>query len=254
MTTAWRTSRSRFAPGFAGQAVCGRPPRLRDARAGSSHPPEGESASIGWPAVQLRSLSTFALLLFAGAVSLLGGCTLRRPEVAPVDWAQRSERLLALENWQARGRIAVKSPNGGGQGDLAWEQHGAAARIRVSGPFGAGAYEIRWDPYKLVVSSRNGEFSRDYTGPDATEQFLTEQLGWSFPATSTRYWLLGLPDPAFAAQPTFAADGRLAALEQNGWSVTYESYTEQAGTPMPAKITLQNARARVRLAIDRWTL
>jgi outer membrane lipoprotein LolB len=186
---------------------------------------------------------------------VLGGCALRKPEAVPgVDWAQRSERLLALDSWQARGRIAVKAEKGGGQGDLVWAQHGTQARIQVAGAFGAGAYEIRWDERSLTVSSRNGDFSRDYTGPDAAEQFLTEQLGWSFPAASTRYWLLALADPASPAQATFAADGRLAALDQNGWAVTYDRYTEQSGVPMPAKITLQNSRARVRLVIDRWIL
>jgi outer membrane lipoprotein LolB len=200
--------------------------------------------------------STRCLLLLGWAsAGLLGGCALRQPEVAPgVDWAQRSERLLALDSWQARGRIAVKAEKGGGQGDLVWEQHGAQARIHMAGPFGAGAYEIRWDERSLTVSSRNGEFSRGYTGPDAAEQFLAEQLGWSFPAASTRYWLLALADPASPAQSTFAADGRLAALDQNGWAVTYDRYTEQSGLPMPAKITLENSRARVRLVIDRWTL
>ena len=193
------------------------------------------------------------LLLLLSAAVLLDGCALRRPQALPgVDWAQRRERLLALDAWQARGRIAVKADSGGGQGNLQWEQQGAQARIRVSGPFGAGAYEIRWDPRTLTVSSRNGEFSRDYAGPDAAEQFLTEQLGWSFPAASTRYWLLGVPDPGFPAQETFAPDGQLVALDQNGWAVTYDRYTDQSSLPMPAKITLQNSRARVRLVIDRW--
>lgn len=192
------------------------------------------------------------LLLFLAAV-LLGGCTLRGPKAVPgVDWSQRRERLLALDAWQARGRIAVKAQSGGGQGNLEWQQQGEQARIRVSGPFGAGAYEIRWDPQTLTVTSRNGEFSRDYAGPDAAEQFLIEQLGWAFPAASTRYWLLGVPDPAFPAQETRAADGQLVALDQNGWAVTYERYTAQGNLPMPAKITLQNSRARVRLVIDRW--
>ena len=193
------------------------------------------------------------LLLLLSTAILLGGCTLRRPEAMPgVDWAQRRERLLALDTWQARGRIAVKAQSGGGQGNLEWQQQGEQARIRVRGPFGAGAYEIRWDPQTLTVISRNGEFSRDYAGADAAEQFLAEQLGWSFPAASTRYWLLGVPDPAFPAQETRAPDGELVALDQNGWAVTYERYTDQRTLPMPAKITLQNSRARVRLVIDRW--
>jgi len=96
---------------------------------------------------------------------------------------------------------------------MLWRQSGDTSLIRVSGPFGAGAYEIRWDPASLTVTSRNGEYTRDFTGADAAEQFLTEQLGWSFPAISTRYWLLGLPDPAFQSHATRDADGALLSLE-----------------------------------------
>ncbi len=193
-------------------------------------------------------------LLLAAAL-LLNACALQQTGPgAGIDWAARRERLGALAAWEARGRIAIKSETGGGQGDLRWEQLGSATRIRVSGPFGAGAYEIRWDPARLTITSRNGEFSRAYAGSDAAEQFLAEQLGWSFPAISARYWLLGMADPAFPAEETFASGGQLVALNQNGWTMSYDRYADQAGLAMPAKITLQNSRARLRLIIDRWCL
>jgi outer membrane lipoprotein LolB len=198
------------------------------------------------PSRGLRWLTTCLIAV------LLAGCALRPTAPVTVDWAQRSERLLALPAWEAAGRIAVKAARGGGQGDLRWEQQGAESRVRVSGPFGAGAYLIRWDPATLTVSSRNGEYSRAYEGPDSAEQFLTEQLGWSLPASSVRYWLLGMPDPQFVAEQTFAADGRLVAIVQNGWTVTYDRFTEHANLPMPAKMAIESSRARLRLVLDDW--
>jgi outer membrane lipoprotein LolB len=192
--------------------------------------------------------------LLLGLALLIAGCAALPPPVSPGAWDERRERLLGLQDWQARGRIAVKSEAGGGQGDLQWQQAGATSAIRVSGPFGAGAYEIRWEPGRLTVRSRDGEFSRAYDGADAAEQFLAEQLGWSFPAASTRYWMLGVLDPAFAGEERFAPGGGLTGLVQNGWSVTFDRFSEAAGLPMPAKLTLHNERARVRLVIDRWEL
>lgn len=192
--------------------------------------------------------------LLVAALSVLAGCALLPDRAGELSWEQRRVRLLDLQQWQAHGRIAVKGESGGGQGDLQWEQKGESSRIRVSGPFGAGAYEIRWEPAFLTVRSRDGEFRRAYSGSDAAEQFLAEQLGWSFPAASTRYWLLGLLDPQFDGEERFTAQGGLAGLTQNGWSVTYERFSEVLGIPMPAKLTLQGARARVRLIIDRWTV
>ncbi len=195
-----------------------------------------------------------ARLLALIAALALDACSLRGPApVAAVDWAAQRGQLLSLERWDLRGRIAVKGVQGGGQGDIEWQQQGDATHIRVSGPFGAGAYEIRWDSRSLSVNSRNGEFSRNWAGPDAAQQFLAEQLGWAFPAANTRYWLLGVPDPGFPARETFSAEGRLAALDQNGWTVTYERYVEVRSFAMPAKIVLENPRARLRLVIDRWS-
>ncbi|WKZ12130.1 MAG: lipoprotein insertase outer membrane protein LolB [Gammaproteobacteria bacterium] len=196
-----------------------------------------------------------AMACALAVVALLDACTLRREEPAPaVDWDARRTRLLSLDAWLARGRIAVKADAGSGQGDLRWEQHGASARIRVSGPFGAGAYDIRWDPARLSVSSRNGEFSRDYTGPDAAGQFLAEQLGWAFPAGSVRYWLLGLSDPQFPAGETRASGGQPELIEQNGWTIRFEAFEDQSGTPMPRRLTLASDAARVRLIVDHWCL
>lgn len=192
--------------------------------------------------------------LLLGLALLVAGCAALPPPAPQVPWDERRTRLLGLEQWQARGRIAVKSDTGGGQGDLHWQQAGAISDIRVSGPFGAGAYQIRWEPERLTVRSRDGEFSRAYDGADAAEQFLAEQLGWSFPAASVRYWMLGVLDPTFAGEEQFAANGGLTGIEQNGWSVTFDRFNEAAGLSMPAKLTLQNEHARVRLVIDRWEL
>lgn len=204
------------------------------------------------PLVRLLS----ALRLLAPSLltlTIVSACSLQRAEAPPAG-ATPSADLLKLEAWEARGRIAIKSDTGGGQGDLRWEQEGAASSIRVSGPFGAGAWDIRWDPQSLSVTSKNGEFSRAYTGADAAEQFLTEQLGWAFPAVSTRYWLLGLPDPAYPAAHVLGLDGALAGFEQNGWSVSYERFVQQDGMRLPAKLTVENEQARLRLVIDRWCL
>lgn len=195
------------------------------------------------------------LLWWLGFALLLDGCALRPAETVTVrDRAQIEQRLLALDAWRARGRIAVKSGRDGGQGDLLWEQQGEAARIRLSGPFGAGGYEIRWDAHRLGIRSRNGEFERAYTGADAVEQFLIEQIGWSFPAASIRYWLLGLADPALPVERIWGADGALATLRQDGWSVSYEGYIWHDGLALPARLTALGPGARVRLVVDRWEL
>ena len=104
------------------------------------------------------------------------------------------------------------------------------------------------------MASSNGEFRHAYSGADAAAAFLQEQLGWSFPAASARYWILGLRDPAAAGEERFDAAGELAGLRQGGWSVSYQGFADVEGERLPTRITLEGPDARVRLVIDAWDL
>jgi len=189
------------------------------------------------------------------AIVALAGCA-SRPTVpgTGIDWAQRADYLAQLPGWEASGRIAVKSGADGGQGSIRWVQQGANVRIALRGPFGAGAWQIDWTDDDLVVTGKAGEVTHAYAGPDAVERFLTDQLGWSFPARSTRYWILGVADPRFANRAKFDADGWLIALEQNGWVVSYDRFVAEQGRWMPRKIIMENEQARVKLIVDQWRL
>lgn len=194
----------------------------------------------------LRLLSLF--------LPLLAGCATQRVE-APASAepaAVRQQRLLGLAQWEARGRVAFRSADKGGQGNLQWLQNGAAVRIHLSGPFGAGAYEINSLPGRITVHSRGAEAVLEYLGPDAAEQFLAEQVGWSFPVHSVRYWLLGLADPATPAAEEADGAGRLRELRQSGWVIRYEDYAQGAATWLPHKLVIEREEVRLRFVIDTW--
>ncbi|MCL4790691.1 MAG: lipoprotein insertase outer membrane protein LolB [Gammaproteobacteria bacterium] len=204
--------------------------------------------------VRRERLATLRLLFWL--LPLLAGCATQRP--ATPDHAEsaaaRQAHLLGLAHWEARGRVAIKSADTGGQGSLQWQQTGSVARIRLSGPFGAGAYEINWMPGQITVLSRGAEAALEYVGPDAAERFLAEQVGWSFPVTSIRYWLLGLADPGAPAATQSDAWGRLLELQQAGWVVRYEDYAQSAATWLPRKLVIEREQLRLRFVIDKWLL
>jgi outer membrane lipoprotein LolB len=213
----------------------------------------GAVAALTMPTGNPGRLATIRLLFWL--LPLLAGCATRPtiPEYTE-SAAARQERLLGLAQWEARGRVAIKSADTGGQGSLQWLQTGPVARIRLSGPFGAGAYEINWMPAQITVYSRGTEAALEYVGPDAAEQFLAEQLGWSFPVNSVRYWLLGLADPAAPAAEQADARGRLYELQQSGWIVRYEDYAEGTATWLPRKLVIERDEVRLRFVIDKWLL
>lgn len=192
-------------------------------------------------------------LLSAG---LMGGCTApsRIGDVPAADPAARRAAIGSVSTWEARGRIALKTPGTSGQGNFAWLQDGDRTVLRVAGPFGAGAYEIRWEPERLTVLSGRGEVAADYTGPDAARRFLEEQLGWSLPVANARYWLLGLAGPDNSAAETLDASGLLAALVQDGWDVRYGEYRPQGEVVLPRRLDLSSSAGRIRLVIDHWDI
>ena len=144
----------------------------------------------------MRRLFKFWRYIFVpGLLTVSYGCATIQPAVSPTREDQVAG-LLALEQWELRGRIAVKNSTDGGQAKIHWRQSGDTSQIRFTGPFGAGAYELLWKPGLVTVTDGRGEQAMEYRGADAAEDFLREQLGWSFPAGSTRYWVMGLADPA----------------------------------------------------------
>ncbi len=185
----------------------------------------------------------------------MSGCALR-PTISgtSIEWDVRREALVQLPDWRARGRIAVKSADSGGQGNIQWYQAGSGSRIHLSGPFGAGAYEISWDAESVEVIGKAGDVVMTYAGRNAAQQFLMDQLGWSFPAMSLRYWILGVPDPGFESHEQFDPDGWLGGIQQNGWSIQYEGFEVQDEAWLPKRIVLNNDQARVKLIVDEWVL
>lgn len=204
-----------------------------------------------------------ACSLVVVAAALLASCAAPvRLAVPPESPAARRAAIEAVTGWEARGRLALKTPTASdrtpdgrstnGQGSFVWTQTGDLTVLRVAGPFGAGAYEIRWEPGGLRVLSGRGEVAAEYTGPGAAERFLQEQLGWSLPVANARHWLLGLAGPDSGAVETLDADGLLLAIEQDDWRVHYEEYRLQGRIALPRKLTLESGTGRIRLVIDQW--
>ena len=195
------------------------------------------------------------LLLLATA-----GCTSLRPTDAPLsepDWAQRSAQLATADDWSFSGRLGIKDLVAGdsSQASLRWTQEADSTAVRLSGPFGAGTSQILLTPQTLRVIDGEGEQMIEYSGSDAAERFLDDQLGWSFPADSTRFWVRGLADPAAPAELVFGADGLLESIQQHGWQIAYDRYgVVGSGISMPTRLEMESERARLRIVISKWQI
>ena len=202
----------------------------------------------------------FGTAMLRGLVLLLvvalSACSSLREASAPVDdsMVQRIAQLSLLDDWSMQGRIAVKQPEGSGQGKILWEQAGETADIGLAGPLGAGAINIHWVPDELTMVGADLDVQHRYTGGDAAEQFLAEQLGWQFPAASIRYWLLGIPNPGYQFEQEFGEAGELLSISQLGWRVQYQRFARVDAHLLPSKLRIQNTEVRLRLIVDSWSL
>ena len=77
----------------------------------------------------------------------------------------------------------------------------------------------------------------------------------SIPVAALAHWVRGARAPdAGPAELGFSADGRLAALVQDGWTLGFDRWEQPPGSPveLPTRLTAERGEARVRLAIDAW--
>jgi outer membrane lipoprotein LolB len=181
----------------------------------------------------------------------LAGCatTPESVDLPPIDsWEVCNEVLGDIQDWEFKGRIAVKAGDDGFDGKFNWTQAGAAFKATVGGPLGMGTVRIEGDGRTMVLTDKDGES----TVLEDAEAELYWRYGWTIPIASLRYWALGIPDPADPAVTELDDDGRLARLSQRGWSVEISRYREGGGQQMPRNLTATNPETRVRMVIDRW--
>ncbi|MEY2853271.1 MAG: outer rane lipoprotein LolB [Pseudomonadota bacterium] len=200
-----------------------------------------------------RRLRAFPALLLAGLL-LVAGCITPRHAQPVLERPDAEAALSKLDVFSFEGRAAIRQGEKGTQATLNWSQHGADARLRLSGPFGAGAVSVMLEGAVLSIEDSQG--SR-LSGPDA-EGVLADQLGFTPPIATLRWWLLGLPAPDSQALQTRDEAGRLVRLQQDGWQVEYQEYRDESLplglAAMPRRLRATRDTLDLRLVIDNWML
>lgn len=213
----------------------------------------------------LRGWTAACCLALAGCVSVPEGRgvavgTLSAPERAAAEAVQaaREARLGALPAFSFAGRVALSSERGGGSGRLEWRQAGGRFEVTLAAP-------VTRQSWRLVGDASGGRIEGIAGGPRSGSDvaaLLREATGLEVPVGALAAWAAGLrADPgAFGpARIGFGPDGRLARVEQGGWTIDYLGWREtdpgDGGglLQVPDRIDAQRGDARVRLAIDAWS-
>lgn len=174
-------------------------------------------------------------------VALLPGCALFRETPVP---PASEQALYALKAWSMDGRIGVQTAEDAWQANLFWEHEDHQDRLRISGPLSQGMVSIILQKDLIYINEGNGvtRLSRD---PDA---LLRERLGFVVPLSSLRYWILGVPDPAFGY--TAIPNG----FQQADWKIEADRHTSAGNQSMPQKLRVQGSGVKLKIIADHWEI
>lgn len=196
----------------------------------------------------------------AACVLLLAGCAGRTVRESPLHAGSSGElqaqatRVVVLEahpRWSLQGRVAISNGRNGGNGRIEWEQDGARFAVSLSAPITRQSWRLSGDATSARLEGLDGGPRED---SDA-ERLLQGATGWIIPVGALSSWLRGMAAPGLpAASLRFGDDGRLARVEQGGWTIDYAGWQPQAGfgIELPQRLTATRDDAKVRLVIDSW--
>lgn len=169
----------------------------------------------------------------------------------------REQRLQTLPTLSFSGRVALSNGRNGGSGRIEWRQSDDDYEVTLSAPVTRQSWKLSGDARSARIEGVEGG---PREGADVV-QLLRDTTGLDVPVGALAAWASGArADIAMfgPARIEFDAAGRLARIEQGGWTVDYLGWQDQdvgTGGPLavPDRINAHRDPARVRLAIDAWS-
>ena len=174
---------------------------------------------------------------------LLVGCA-----VTPTTETWQSPLATDIESWQFTGRVSLTRAEQGWHAGLSWQEQADRFQLKISGPLGQEEFRLTGNAAGVLLQDAGGEKIK----ADDAESLLLQTTGWSLPVTGLRYWVRGLPVPRVYASERRDLHGRLLALEQSGWAISYIRYHFIEGVSWPAKLRLVRGDVTLKLVIDEW--
>jgi len=193
----------------------------------------------------LRQLTLWLLL------SVLTGCaTMEQRATTTANWKAHREQLIALTQWTASGKLAVRTRDASESASMVWRQQDQNTQLQLSGPLGVGAMTIESDGKRLDIHQGDEHQTLDISTPDA----IYTNTGWDLPLQALSHWLKGLPSPDTSVQH-LELDPQtelLHSLTQDDWEVLYETYKQFQDYSLPTRLLIRRGTTRARVIISKW--
>lgn len=161
--------------------------------------------------------------------------------------AQREQSLRMQKQWGFSGRVAVSNGKDGGSGRIDWRQNGADYSVQLSAPITRQSWKLSIVRGEATLDGLEGGVRH---GRDAG-LLVQQATGWEIPLASLSDWVRGLRGKD-AQSVQYDAQGRLAHMQQAGWSIDYLWPQEAGDNALPRRIDAVKGQAKVKLLVDQW--
>ncbi|MGM0571595.1 lipoprotein insertase outer membrane protein LolB [Marinobacter sp.] len=173
-------------------------------------------------------------------------------EQPPADWSERQRTLQDFNHWVLTGKLAVRQPGDSGSAVInRWTQSNEHYQLALSSSFlGMGSTRLEGTPGFIELELPDGE---TYASSDP-QGLIYAATGWELPIEALVWWVRGLPAPEGDFRLAFDRDGRLAQVEQKGWTIRYERWRGfiDDQPDLPARLTARKGDKLVRLVVSSW--
>ena len=174
------------------------------------------------------------------------------PAQAPTTSSINQKHLATLANIKAfalKGRLGVVTQKQGFSGGINWQHQAVTDNIDVYSPVGGKVANIAKNAQGVTLTDQNGH---SVSAQDA-ESLTEATLGFRLPLNGLNDWALGRPTASKIDAANWDETGRLTALKQDGWDISFENYSMQNGVDLPSKILLKSEKVNLKLLVEKWT-
>ena len=185
-----------------------------------------------------KNLNLIFAFLF---ITLLSAC---------VSTGKRHDALPYLNQWQVKGRLAVRTDEQAFSGNLHWTRAQNSQEFKLFGPFGK-LYA------SLTEDGEGAELYLDGSGKQLAvnaDVLIKEALGVDLPLSFLFYWVQGRAIPKAPGEFKLDSQGRLESLKFRDWKVKYHNYQYYGKRMLPSKIRIERPGQLLKLSLRDWKI
>ncbi|MFP8965776.1 lipoprotein insertase outer membrane protein LolB [Pokkaliibacter sp. CJK22405] len=192
---------------------------------------------------------SFRFLGISLLLALLSACSntaLKQQKEPELAWRAA---LGNINHWQINAKAGLQHDQTYNTLTLDWVQKLDSYNVQMTGPMGQGHLAMQGDSRSMILLTPEGR----YVSNDP-EALLQDRTGLSIPVNQLTYWIKGEPAPGKITGSLYDQQGRIAALEQDGWRIEYTDFTQQDTLWLPRKLEARKDKVRLKLVIKQWQI